>query len=86
MKVIQKINNDGAKKVGIITDHVHQGGQGHFSIVICWARRDGDVKRTVKCFCPIIDTTGHTAQKTADDVKNVLDRFLSDDVVAEFIT
>ena len=33
MKVTQEINNDGSKKVGIITDHGHRGGQDIFFIV-----------------------------------------------------
>ena len=34
MKINEEINDDGAKKVDIITNHGHQGGQDHFFIMI----------------------------------------------------
>ena len=55
-------------------------------IVICSAGLDADGQITIKNFCSSINKAGHTVKQAADAVKNVLDRFLPDDVAAEVIT
>jgi DNA-binding transcriptional MerR regulator len=72
--VIQEMKEDGATNVGIITDHGHRHKQDHFVIVICWAGKDKDGKRTLKFFCPSIDKVGHSAKQAANGVKKVLER------------
>lgn len=68
------MKEDGATNVGIITDHGHRHKQDHFVIVICWAGKDKDGKRTLKFFCPSIDKVGHSAKQAANGVKKVLER------------
>ena len=77
LKVIHEIRKDGATKIGIITDHGHRGGQDHFVIVVIWSGKDEEGRRTLKAFCPSIDSAGHTAAEAANGVKSVFDRFLN---------
>ena len=86
MEVIQEVIDDGTKDVVIITDHGHRGGQDHFVVVICWAGLDTDGKRIVKHLCPSIDKAGHTPQKAANAIKQILERFLPDGVNVKFLT
>jgi hypothetical protein len=49
-------------------------------IVIIWSGFDTGNNPTYKYCCPSIDSAGHTAEKAAQAVKNVLERTLGDDV------
>ena len=83
MKVLQDIKDDGATKIGIVTDHGHRGGQDHFVILLCWSGRKKNGARTLKFFCPSIDRCGHTAQQAAEGVKKVTQRFLGSNTEIE---
>ena len=74
MKVIQEIVDDGAKSVGIITNHGHRGEQDHVVVAICWPGLDTEDNRTIKFFCPSIDKAGHTAHQANKGVTVVLTR------------
>ena len=65
------------KYCGVISDHGHRGGQDHFVVVVVWAGYDENGNKTLKFFCPSIDSAGHSAQEAANGVKNVLDRALA---------
>ena len=84
---MHEIKDDGAKHVGIITDHGHRGKQDHHVVVIIWSGYDSDGNMTIKFFCPSIDRAGHKGQSAAEGVKAILDRFLGDeDIEAHVIT
>ena len=81
IKVMQEIKDDGAKKVGIISDHGHRGKQGHFVVVIIWSGKDENGNDTLKFFCPSIDNAGHSGANAAEAMQKVLDRFLADEEI-----
>ena len=74
MVKIQEIRDDGTTVVGIITDHGNRAGQDHFVVVVVWAGLDENGNKTIKFFCPSIDSAGHTAKHAAEGVKNVMQR------------
>lgn len=78
--MVHQIEKDGAKEVGIVTDHGHRGGQDHFVIVVIWSGLDENNRPTFRYCCPSIDSAGHTADEAARGVKTVLDRTLPEDV------
>lgn len=78
LKVLQEMKDDGAKVAGIMTDHGHRWYQDHFVVVVCWSGYDSDDKRTLKFFCPSIDSAGHSALQAAKAVETVMKRFLGD--------
>ena len=54
MLLLHEIKNDGAKTVGVITDHGHRGGQDHFVIVISWSGLTSNGEKTVKICVPVL--------------------------------
>ena len=47
MMVLHEIKSDGAKAVGVITDHGHRAGQHHFVIVILLSGLKSNGERTI---------------------------------------
>ena len=77
----------GMKYCGIISDHGQRGKQDHFVVIVVWAGLDDDGNKTLKFFCPSIDSAGHSTAEAANGVKTVLDRLLhGTDIEAHVIT
>jgi len=77
----------GMKYCGIISDHGQRGKQDHFVVIVVWAGLDDDGNKTLKFFCPSIDSAGHSTAEAANGVKTVMDRLLHDtDIEAHVIT
>ena len=77
----------GMKYCGIISDHGQRGKQDHFVVIVVWAGLDEDGNKTLKFFCPSIDSAGHSTAEAANGVKTVLDRLLhGTDIEAHVIT
>ena len=80
IKVLHEMKNDGAEVISITTDHGHQMNQDHFFIVVAWPVRDTDGNRTVKFFCPSIDSAGHHAVEAAEAVHVIKHLFVDENI------
>ena len=69
LKVCREIIQDGAKKLGLVTDHGHRKGQDHLVKLLTWAGWDKDGNPTIKTHCIDIDMGGHSGEDAAAAVK-----------------
>ena len=80
----QEIKNDGAKKIGIMSDHGHRSGQDHLVKIASWSGYDSRTRsKTIKRRIINIDSGSHTAKGCADAIKKSVNVYLggiSDDI------
>jgi len=81
IQVLNEIKDNDVQCISIMVDHGHRAGQDHLVIIIVYPGVDSNGRRTLKFFCPSIDSAGHESAETADAVKNVIDRlFMAMDI------
>jgi hypothetical protein len=80
----QKIKNDGAKKIRIMSDHGHRSGQDHLVKIALWSGYDSRTRsKTIKRRTINIDSGSHTAKGCANTIKKSINVYLggiSDDI------
>lgn len=65
IQVLNEIKDNDVNCISIMVDHGHRAGQDHLVIIIVYPGVDSNGRRSLKFFCPSIDSAGHESAETA---------------------